>query len=535
MNAPHNEDERFADWVDDRLSAEDRELLESELADDHELQIELAEYESAADWVRREGVDERAPAGLVDSIMAAVEAEGAPVTGMRRWLPMLSSVAAAAAMVTIAVFLWTLPDRAPASEESAVLRWGSEKLEDESKVVTRYDRDFAKSGEVRAILENLPEEELVGVSSVDILESARDPASPKEQQPVEPRKDALREGWLEVAKSSANTPAPAAPSATVGVVVADKQDAGGLLNQKKQSVFKESQAAQKALEERASAMRRFERLAGAEGEADAGDKSGKMRKQHARQLLSLAETEQAAEGTKFVEQLARRARQLGFDADGEIDPEVQVDALRQQAEGKAKAVAQDEVGSLVVLVTVPPTPTPTPTPSAEAPGRGRGEQVRARQRGGRRSKSAPVIKIDLAMQLVQPVEKSFDNALPPMVQEVAPVLSQTAHRGLVSPLVNGYLMVEGDRVFSVTGGPSQLATYFSQLRVTVDERGGKIDLLRSPFLHFGLGDEAASSVGLPESIVPINPQDRVVVVVRTQAAQAASPEANAQPKAKAKK
>jgi hypothetical protein len=93
-------DERFADWVDGRLSAEEVAELEEEMAADDELRRRAMAYRDTVATVRSHLHGEDPPANLIPSVMA--ELPGRPG---RRIIPFLASLTAAAAMVILYVVL----------------------------------------------------------------------------------------------------------------------------------------------------------------------------------------------------------------------------------------------------------------------------------------------------------------------------------------------------------------------------------------------------------------------------------------------
>lgn len=103
MSRPLEREERFADWVDGRMSARERQRFEAELRVNDELRHQAEEYQRTVELVRRAlaepGTEE--PVDLADRVMAALpRAKGA---GGRlllgRFGPLLGSVAAAAVLI----------------------------------------------------------------------------------------------------------------------------------------------------------------------------------------------------------------------------------------------------------------------------------------------------------------------------------------------------------------------------------------------------------------------------------------------------
>jgi len=95
--------ERFADWVDGRLSPRDLARFEAELTASAEFRRRAEEYRTSVDWIRS-ALDaplteaEGGPADLADRVMAAVAAPRAQHTS-RRWAPYLLSAAVAATVI----------------------------------------------------------------------------------------------------------------------------------------------------------------------------------------------------------------------------------------------------------------------------------------------------------------------------------------------------------------------------------------------------------------------------------------------------
>ena len=119
MTPPPDHDERLADWLDDRLGAEELAQLEAEAARDPELRERMAAYRAVAAQVRAEGERERAPDGLTDAVMAAVDAEELRRGGMGRRA--VAGLAALAAGVTLALVLWDLMWPAVTRDDTATL------------------------------------------------------------------------------------------------------------------------------------------------------------------------------------------------------------------------------------------------------------------------------------------------------------------------------------------------------------------------------------------------------------------------------
>ena len=86
MSPARDLDERFADWVDGRLSAADRDRLATELTADPVLQSAAEDYRATVELLRRSlAGDESAPEDLVDTIVAATDGlDGLPGGAVRR-------------------------------------------------------------------------------------------------------------------------------------------------------------------------------------------------------------------------------------------------------------------------------------------------------------------------------------------------------------------------------------------------------------------------------------------------------------------
>ncbi len=102
----HHDDERFADWVDDRMDAEDRAAFEAELARNPRLRARLDAYVTTVGLVRKtlQRAPEarvRAPVDFVAQVMAATPRQRSPVGW---WVPLVASAVAAGFLV--AAFLW---------------------------------------------------------------------------------------------------------------------------------------------------------------------------------------------------------------------------------------------------------------------------------------------------------------------------------------------------------------------------------------------------------------------------------------------
>lgn len=102
-------DERFADWVDGRLTPRQQAELEAELLADDELRRRAESYRDSVAWTRSALLDDSVhvdvpPLNLVASVMAELDAP----RSARRWLPLLLSSAAAAALLLTYVVIGEL-------------------------------------------------------------------------------------------------------------------------------------------------------------------------------------------------------------------------------------------------------------------------------------------------------------------------------------------------------------------------------------------------------------------------------------------
>ncbi len=113
---PHDAlDERFADWVDGRLDAQALAELEQEMAQDPELQKAAESYRATVQALQQHlGGEEQPP---VDIAQAVGQRLAEPQPTRLRLLPVLASVAVAAAMLLM--FLVLQPGSADSVQESA--------------------------------------------------------------------------------------------------------------------------------------------------------------------------------------------------------------------------------------------------------------------------------------------------------------------------------------------------------------------------------------------------------------------------------
>ena len=109
-------DERFADWVDGRLSPEETRLLEAELAADANLRRAAEDYRSTVALLQEHLDDEDPPADLIPEVMARL-----PKSNSRlRLLPAVASLAGLAAVVSLMVDFSGSDADQPATEQVAL-------------------------------------------------------------------------------------------------------------------------------------------------------------------------------------------------------------------------------------------------------------------------------------------------------------------------------------------------------------------------------------------------------------------------------
>ncbi|MFN9843327.1 MAG: hypothetical protein ACK53T_07635 [Planctomycetota bacterium] len=133
--ADRQDDERFADWVDERMGERERERFVAELRVNAQLRADLAAYERTVAAVRAALQAPTRPVAMADRVraaLAAAPAAPAPTatdTPTLRLLPrVLWSLGTAAAALLAALWLdaWSGSDRAPAVERSQAVARGEE-------------------------------------------------------------------------------------------------------------------------------------------------------------------------------------------------------------------------------------------------------------------------------------------------------------------------------------------------------------------------------------------------------------------------
>ncbi len=189
-------DERLADWVDDRLSARDRERLEAEFGVNPELKSAAEDYRKMVEALRGELQREGDAPDLSDRIMAGIDA--APKAGgQRRIFPLMASAAAAAAILLTFFALDLMPgaeQAAPTSARPQQLASGEEITDSESQDLDpKTDDDFAFK---RKLLPELRAENAGKAAATPPLELSKSvadlpsPAAIAEKQVI-PRSDSL--------------------------------------------------------------------------------------------------------------------------------------------------------------------------------------------------------------------------------------------------------------------------------------------------------------------------------------------------------
>ena len=97
-------DERFADWVDGRLTPLELRRLEEEMDADDALRQMAMSYRATVALLQEHLDDEDPPRTFVSDVFAAIAAD----SPRRRWIPITASLCAAAAMIYIFVELSSL-------------------------------------------------------------------------------------------------------------------------------------------------------------------------------------------------------------------------------------------------------------------------------------------------------------------------------------------------------------------------------------------------------------------------------------------
>lgn len=159
------EDERLADWVDGRLSAEEQARFEAELEGDETLRRRAESYRATVELIRRSASDERAPLDMADAVMERVGTSP-------RWWSAWPGLAAAAAVLVAGVLWWQMGSGTPTVRDTAVL----DQEQSAAPSLARQDRVA-------------PEEELVGVSMVEVP-AEKDALMPVAEAPAAPRGEA---------------------------------------------------------------------------------------------------------------------------------------------------------------------------------------------------------------------------------------------------------------------------------------------------------------------------------------------------------
>lgn len=535
MKPRQDQDERFADWVDGRLPAAERERLEREVESDPDLRQRLEDYRATVDWLRSDPGDERAPAGLVDAVMARVDAEGA--ASERRWLPVLSSMAAAAAITAIGIFLWNLEGATPKREDSARSGPGDRAARGEVSSTLLVEDD------VRFGLPESQPGKSGALAGGDEFRKAGPPGRGGAGSESDESSEASRElTWGDLGSVQPDLAEglpsslglkPAEEGAQQVFHVAQGEEGAGIPPLTEAGPGGRDDAKQKVAADQERLLRKVQELAGS---ADKGDAPGENMRR-----VELAERSKEvsppAEEARTPEPYDRISARLGEDLESQRRRNA---GLKAETADSEKDVAW---GSLVVLVTVPEPP------QLSAAGRLPSEaETRARGLlpGSPRRKSEPAVAPDTALSLVRPAARAYSNALPPMVLEVPPVLLRRvgapAPEAKVPTGAGVFALATGDRLFVVTGEQAQLGTYFSQLREIVGVQQGRIDLVRTrPGEDFGITGgvqqfvQAQQPVGgfVDRDAKAVLPEDIVLVVVRpgeAPAAAGAEPEASTEAK-----
>jgi hypothetical protein len=116
----HSLDERFADWVDGRLSPEELAQLEDELSRDRDLRAAADEYRKLVGVLQSE-LPAHAELDPPDDLVAQVMKEITPPTPRRSWIPILGSTMAAAAMFAL-ILSWDQSSSKPFAREDQLVK-----------------------------------------------------------------------------------------------------------------------------------------------------------------------------------------------------------------------------------------------------------------------------------------------------------------------------------------------------------------------------------------------------------------------------
>ncbi|MCB9870941.1 MAG: hypothetical protein H6837_13880 [Planctomycetes bacterium] len=196
MNDPNHElDERFADWIDQRLSEEDRTALEAELAADRDLREAAEAYRATVELVRsNRAVDAVPPRHMVGNVMEALRTDVIPPAAPRSlWRWTVGGGLAAAAGIT--AVLWAggfLTSDRPEEDRTALqpepAPTGAARTRDQLKVERQEDRIDSglrvgeKGGsvnEVHKYLEKLRRDRAGAVSPPPEAKNPNDHADPR--------------------------------------------------------------------------------------------------------------------------------------------------------------------------------------------------------------------------------------------------------------------------------------------------------------------------------------------------------------------
>lgn len=123
---------QLCDWVDGRLSPEDRREFEAQLAADPRLAERARRYRATVERVRGGFEEVAPPAGLADAVLTQLRREQRP-PGRARW-PLFASLAAAAAVVAALVGTWQASrsdgPRGPDPEQQQIARFDRAETDD---------------------------------------------------------------------------------------------------------------------------------------------------------------------------------------------------------------------------------------------------------------------------------------------------------------------------------------------------------------------------------------------------------------------